>query len=449
MDETVLPSKLLTVLHTAAEHIRGQDFIHIFSHDDADGISSAGILARMLQRMGKEYQIAIVPAINDEVFETIRESLSDCILLSDLGASYVDRFEDIGKDVIILDHHKTDLDSDRVVYANPHLYGIDGMTSACGATLSFLLSITVDQNNWDLVELAFAGIAGDREHINGLSGPNAYLFKGAEERGLITRIGGSLVPPGQLSNSLFTSTEPYVRGISGNAPEVQNLLNDAGISNDRGYRDLSDDERWKLSSLIAIRLLKQGVSVRTLEETSRPRYVLKDWGMDAESLADILNSCCKNNSGGLGVGVCLGDAKCMEDALQINRARRNAIVESVNALDRIGLTQMENIQFFDNEDAGSTSILCGVAMQFIADQSKPTIGINAANEKAKASSRGNWALIEKGLNLTTAMGEAARSVGGSGGGHRIASGASFPRNQESAFLLNLDRIVGEQLSGAR
>ncbi len=448
MDENVLPSKLLSTLYQAADTIRGHDFIHVFSHNDADGVSSAGILACMLQRLGKEFQVTLAPILNDNVFSEVEQSLGDCIILSDLGASYIDRLEGLGKDVIVLDHHYTELDSETVVYANPHLYGVDGMTSGCGATLCYMLAVTVDKNNADLVQLAFAGIAGDRQHIAGLKGLNAAIIDEAESAGFVTRVEGSLIPLGQLSNSLYVTTDPYIRGVSGSIPAVQDLLREAGIPNDASFKDLSEEERYKLSSLIAIRLLKQGVSLRTLDETARTRYYLRDWNMDAENLADILNACGRTDLAGVGIGMCLGDETCREQALDGNRESKNRVVEAMVGLDKRGLSSMDHIQFFDNMEKGFTGILCGIAMQFIGDPNKPTIGIGSVDETAKASSRANWTLLDRGLDLSVAMRKAAESVGGSGGGHKIASGGSFPRDQESAFLMNLDAIVAEQL-GAR
>lgn len=446
MDENVLPSKLLSTLYKAAEHIRGQNFIHVYSHHDADGVSAAGILACMLQRLGKEYQITLVPILNDYVFEDMGNSVSDCILMSDIGASYIDRLETLGKDIIVLDHHATDLDSEKIIYANPHLYGIDGMTSGCGATMAFLLAITMDQNNWDLVQLAFAGIAGDRQHINGLKGLNAMIIDDAESKGFITRVDGSLVPVGPLTTSLYNTTEPYIRGVTGNANGVVELLKDARISNDATFTTLSEEERWRLSSLIAVKLLSQGVSVKTLEETARTKYMLRDWKMDAEGLADILNSCGRTERGSVGVGLCLGDDACLQEAIQSNRDTKVQIAEAMVDLDRIGLSSMEHIQFFDNNERGFTGILCSIAMQFIGDPSKPTIGVSTSDEMAKVSSRSTWGQLDRGVDLSVAMKMACESVGGAGGGHRIASGGSFPRDQESTFLMNLNRIIGEQLS---
>ena len=47
------------------------------------------------------------------------------------------------------------------------------------------------------------------------------------------------------------------------------------------------------------------------------------------------------------------------------------------------------------------------------------------------------------------MREACASVGGQGGGHKIAAGGSIPLDKVDEFLQNLDRIIGEQISSAR
>jgi RecJ-like exonuclease len=44
------------------------------------------------------------------------------------------------------------------------------------------------------------------------------------------------------------------------------------------------------------------------------------------------------------------------------------------------------------------------------------------------------------------MREASREVGGNGGGHDVAAGATIPAGREHEFVEHADRIVGEQLS---
>ncbi len=73
--------------------------------------------------------------------------------------------------------------------------------------------------------------------------------------------------------------------------------------------------------------------------------------------------------------------------------------------------------------------------------------MNDQKGKIKISARGTRKLLQKGLDLSVAMSEAAKNVGGIGGGHDIASGAAIPVGTESKFLKDVDSVITEQLSG--
>ncbi|MGZ8880463.1 MAG: DHH family phosphoesterase, partial [Halobacteriota archaeon] len=64
----------------------------------------------------------------------------------------------------------------------------------------------------------------------------------------------------------------------------------------------------------------------------------------------------------------------------------------------------------------------------------------------KVSARGTQTLVQRRLNLARAVSEAANSVGGVGGGHDIAAGATIPEGTETEFLKHLNQLVGLQLS---
>ncbi|MDR1404389.1 MAG: DHH family phosphoesterase [Candidatus Methanoplasma sp.] len=447
MDGTVLPSKLLTTLSRAADVVRGHDFIQVYSHYDADGISSASIIAKTLLRIGKEFRVTLFTSLNDPNMDVIRNTPSECIIISDLGASYIEQLDALGCDVIVLDHHTAERQAERICYANPHLYGIDGMTSGCGATMSFLFSIAVDEKNWDLVQVAFAGITGDRQHVNGMKGLNTYLYEGAVERGYIKAAEGSLIPEGQLVSELYLSTDPYISGVSGNAEGVAELLDSVGIGKEKYSKDLTENERRKLSSIIALKLTEQGTSMQAMFELSRIKYRLSDWNTDAETLGSLLNGCGRLGLGGIGVSAGMGDANSLSEAEKLGNASRSRITEGMLSLQRSGLSEMKNIQWFDSSEIGFTGMICGIAMQFMGDPSKPTIGINSSEDTAKISGRATDALLEKGIDLSAALKKACASVGGTGGGHRIASGGSCPADRAEELLSNLDAIIGEQLRG--
>jgi RecJ-like exonuclease len=448
--ETAVPSKLLSTLSQAADIVRGHDFINVFSHYDADGVSAAAIIAKTLIRAEKEFRLTLFTTLNDQNMGVIRNTKAECIIVTDLGASYIDQMDQLSCDVVVLDHHTIISEAKRVCYANPHLYGIDGMTSGCGATMALLFSVAMSEDNWDLVQIAFAGIAGDRQHIKGLSGLNTYLLEEGVRRGFIEEMPGSLIPAGKLKDKLFLCTDPYIRGVTGNAQEVARLLADCAIPEDADYMDLDDDQRRKLSTLLAIRLTKQGVQESSMAEIARKRYYLKRIGMDAEQLSGILNSCGRAGVGGMGVSAGIGDSESLQKGAEIEKESAAMVAEAMCQLDEAGLHEMENIQWFDSTDSGFTGMLCGIAMQSIGNPDKPTIGMNRSYDPVNLSSRGMWNQLDAGVDLAVAMREACASVGGEGGGHRIAAGGSVPADKADEFLKNLDAIVGKQkLSASR
>jgi single-stranded DNA-specific DHH superfamily exonuclease len=98
----------------------------------------------------------------------------------------------------------------------------------------------------------------------------------------------------------------------------------------------------------------------------------------------------------------------------------------------------------ENGEAGS--IVSGLGIRYLYTD-RPLITLNHKDDMVKISARGNKLLISRGLDLSVALRKAAESVGGNGGGHTIASGASIPPGCEEKFLAVVDEMVGMQLQG--
>ena len=444
MDHSV-PEKLLSRLSIASDAVRSSDFIHIFSHYDADGISAAGILAKTLFREGKDFTVTLLTGLTDETFSKVKESKAPCILLADLGASYIRQLENLDKTVVVLDHHRSSADSEKICYVNPHLFGIDGMTDSCGAAVSFLFSITMNEKNWDLSQITFAGITGDRQHIN-LGMINRFILENAVKKNYIKLTSGSLIPLGNLYEELYLTTDPYISGVSGDAEGVADMMDAVKLSKGRMQADLDENERRKLSTLITLKLLSKNVSSPTMNDIVRSRYYLNSWHMDAETMSDMLNACGRLDLGGIGIGMCMGDERCRIEAGRLNNEYREGVVTAAKKLDSSGLVKQKNIQYFDSSASGYTGILCSIVMNYIGDPLLPTIGINSSGTNAKASARGTWNQLNRGVDLSVAMSTAAEAAGGEGGGHRIASGASFPSGNIKKFIETLDETIGKQIS---
>jgi RecJ-like exonuclease len=67
------------------------------------------------------------------------------------------------------------------------------------------------------------------------------------------------------------------------------------------------------------------------------------------------------------------------------------------------------------------------------------------NDEVKVSARGSHTLVREGLDLSAVMREAARSVGGDGGGHDVAAGATIPAGTQAAFVAAADDLIADQL----
>lgn len=438
-----LPDKLLSRISIAKEELERSSEVRIISHYDADGISSAGVLCNALLRAGKRFHATLTKGLTEQL---VQEAAAGCelIIFSDMGSSHLDAIEATGCRAIVLDHHAPPRDSEKIVHINPHLTGIDGMTSASASAMCMLFAVNLDERNWDLLHLAFAGMSGDRQTMRGLSGINQWLFEQGTGRGVVEAVPGSLYPAGRLLDSLYASIDPYIRGVSGDREGARALLDEAGIDVDASSRDLDEAQGRKLSSLIALRLVEQGVPAATMEEVVHERYFFPRTGMDAGDLASLLNACGRSNNESMGLALALGDPEALEGARKLRAEYVDEVMAGLERIARDGVTAMENIQYFVNESLGLSGILCGVTMQYLGDRNKPTIAMSEHDEGVKVSSRGTFPLLEQGIDLAVAMRESAAKVGGFGGGHRIAAGATVPKGREDEFLAVLDAMIGEQ-----
>ena len=53
------------------ESVQKDDFIHIFSHLDADGISAAGIIGKMLARLDAKFRLRVTQWVDEKIIDGI------------------------------------------------------------------------------------------------------------------------------------------------------------------------------------------------------------------------------------------------------------------------------------------------------------------------------------------------------------------------------------------
>ena len=95
------------------------------------------------------------------------------------------------------------------------------------------------------------------------------------------------------------------------------------------------------------------------------------------------------------------------------------------------------------DNVSGTGLIAGTMIRYRYPD-KPFIAFNEVEDMVKVSGRGTRELVDAGLDLAFAMKQASESVGGRGGGHDVASGASIPKGSVDGFVQVADSVIGEQ-----
>jgi len=447
--DDLAPEGLLERARKAAVLVDDVSRVRILCHYDPDGTTSASILARALMRRGKRIHATMAHALDRSTATRLQDESNELLIVSDMGSAQLDLLEGLSCPVVVLDHHKPIRDSEKVTHVNPHFYGVDGAREMCGATTTWVLALVLDERNWDLAGPALAGAIGDKQAIGGFTGVNAALVGEAIERKVVVPERRLALRDLPLGKAIALSFDPYFRGLSGRPEAVAEFLRGVGLDPEAGLRQLDATTRRKLASVLALRLVEQGAAPEALDVLVQDRYWIEPDQIYAQDLEAYVNSCDRLGQEGLGLAVCLGDREALTKAERLLEEFTSRVLAYLVALESEGLYPKKHVQFFYCDDASLAGTVAGTGMQFFFDQSRPVLALSVLDGVTKVSARGTRALVAAGLDLAVALRETAAEVGGNGGGHDIASGATVPKGKEEKFLAGVDEIVGHQLAEAK
>ncbi len=448
-----------------AEQVRQSGECLVVSHIDADGLTAAGIICLALQRAGKPYDVRFLKKLDEAALKGIANKAGRrLVIFTDLGSGATDQIRALGINAVVTDHHQPK-PGDFEYHMNPHLVGLNGATDISGSGVAFLLAMKLGRNE-DLSSLAIVGAVGDLQDMrtNTLVGVNRGILELGVARGFMSyekdlKLFGRQTRP--LYKLLQYSSDPFIPGLSGSEGSCIAFLDNAGVhvktENWRRWIDLSRDEKTLVISRLFQHCLACGMPARKVQRLIGEAYTLtkEEPGTelrDASEFSTLLNATARYEYSDVGLAVCMGDR---DDAFHTARdlldSHRRNLVNGLNFVSDRGVTRMVNMQYFN---AGSeiretiVGIIAGMSTSLACvTRDVPIIGLATSEQGIKVSARGNHDLIVRGLNLAKAIGEAAAEVGGTGGGHDIAAGATIPAGREMEFLSLLDRKIGEQING--
>lgn len=455
-------------LKEAADRLTSAKDILIVAHIDADGISSAAIASKTCERLGKEFDVLFAKKMDDITITAINDSKRSAVWIVDLGSGYLSSYT--RNDIVVTDHHVPDvkwrkgqtlLDSFQTIcQINPHCYGYDGSTYACGASMTYLVSKTIDPGNIDLAYLAVVGACGDlQDHQESkLIGINRIALDDAAGIGDIViendiRLFGRESRP--LIQFLQYSSDVTLRGLSDNNAGCNRFYSSLNISLKehgklRVWDDLSEDEKKRASDDILDRVDPEDRDKVFGEVYSLPKFTRKSGLRDAKEFATSLNSCGRYDDADTGLRMCFGDEQAVIDANENRAEHRKNISAALNYVKQNDLIRVRKyIQYFDAGTSIRETVVGIVAGMILGTEGfrkdLPMIAFATADDGTKVSARADRSLAARGLDLSTVMSVASKLVGGYGGGHNVAAGATIPPGKEMEFLDIVEDMVASQI----
>ncbi|MFX0075486.1 MAG: DHHA1 domain-containing protein [Candidatus Hermodarchaeota archaeon] len=472
------------------------DSIHIYTHLDADGLSSSAILGKAFYRESFGFQISVLRQLEREEILKIKKTNQDSkniLIFCDFGSGqYFELVEKLNIDnkeqnIIIFDHHlpqevvdKHDIkikeiyEKSRPWHINPYFYGVDGSTEISGAGLCYFFAKTLNERNIDLSPIALVGATGDiqsRAQNNSFAGLNSIILEHAIKNDLIEVINDlNFSPIKPLNEAISYSSEIQLPGLSENTSKMLKFLQSLGIlmENSDGsiktLNDLNQDEKQKVSAAI-IEYISLKLDIEPSEIIKKliiKRYVLKNEMVGSElhdlnEFSYLLNSCGRSNNGSLGIAIAMGDRRTAYSKAKAHLVDyKKLLVQSLSWVqDENKIQYKDYIQYFFGEDVIPENLIGTIASMLIfsksgdIDLSKPVFGCAKRKDEDvyKISGRAHQSIVKKGVNLSEAIREALElsNLKALGGGHPPAAGTKVPIEEIDLFLENCNKVIKKQI----
>ncbi len=454
-----------------AERIRTHSEVKICSHIDADGIAAAGIASLALDGIGVEHSVTFVKNLDEQMIEELRNENKELVWFTDLGSGSLEMLS--GLNYVITDHHvpsdvQSRIDERQILEVNPHRVGKDGVVDICGAGTTYLVAVALDRINTELAFLAVLGAIGDMQDQSNLKlvGTNRTIMEDGRRAGVLdwvmdARFFGRETKP--IPRLLQYSNDPLLPGLTGNWHACREFLEgiEVPLKNLNGYRrwiDLAPFESERILSELENLVVASG---RNRDHARRlvgevylfPREEEGTELHEAKEFATLLNACGRYEKANIGFALCKGDREeALDEAHILLKGHRGALVDSLRVAKNAGVVKMDYIQYFHGGSKILDSVVGITAGMLMGsgevDSGLPLFAFANSEDGVKVSARGTRELVSKGLDLSIVMNTVCEKLGGVGGGHNIAAGATIPYGKEEELLEIADEIVGNQMGKA-
>jgi len=425
--------------------------VRVISHLDADGLSSAAIISKTLERNGNEFVMTIVKQLDEQIVKELSLEDYSAFLFCDLGSGFLSFISKHlkGKKIFILDHHVPENFENSFVHVNSHLVGGNSWDFS-GAGLCYLFAKKLSEKNKDLSYIAVIGGLGD---LIDFSGPSKLILDDAIDSGKIEVKKGLKMFGTQtktLINLLQYSTEPFIPGVTGDYEGTISFLGELGIDfrKNGDYLKLNDLNEKQMKDLVAGVILKRLGSEDKPEDVIGNIYLLKneeeeDYTRDAREFATLLNACGRLKKYSIGIGALLGNKKLKKEADELMKEYKTDIIKAMKWFyaNRDDFEKGSSYIIINAHDSVKDTMIGTLSGMVLGNSGKKNFVVvgmaETSNGKIKVSLRTN----SDNIDLREIVSKIA-----DGGGHAKACGATIKKEDEVKFVESIKNELTKGLS---
>ena len=427
--DEILEKEIKLFVEDFMKKLNGQE-VHIISHFDTDGITSASIMIHTLKKLDKKFSLKIVKSLNEEfINEFPKEKL---ILFLDLASGSLNYIKNANlNNVFIIDHHEiTQKIPENIQIINPQLTNKQKISSS---GLTYLFCKEINPEIKELSKLAILGMIGDclEKEIDSLN-------NGILEESEVQRKRGLLIYPSTrpINRVLEYSSKPYIPEVTGNIKGVLELLRESGLSPEKGkYKSLIELNEKEMKNLTTSILLRNP-KIKN-KELIGDIFLIKMFNKieDARELSALINACSRSGKPELAVQYCLEIPSSKKNVELAHIKYKQKLISGLNFVSETEKIEGKGFVIINAQDNIKDTMI-GTIASIISNSSlyeEGTIITTMAyyEDKIKVSAR---TVGRNGRNIRELLDRIVGFTGGDIGGHEHAAGCIISREKEKEFI---------------
>lgn len=418
-----------------------KSLVHVISHFDTDGITSASIITKCLQRMDIGFDLTILKNLTHENISELPQG--GILFFLDLASNSLDTLATRNQQIFILDHHEVSQKiPENVSIANPRLQESNEEISSAG--LCYLFAKNISPENKDLAPLAIVGMVGDS--IETISLNNSEIARDSEV--LIKK--GLLIYPSTrpINRALEFSSNPYIPGVTGDREGVVQLLRDAKIEREEGkYKnliDLTEEEMTRIVTAIMLRTMK-----KSEEGIIGNIYLIKQFNQleDARELSAKINATSRLGEPYKAVLYCLGQPEAKKSVENMYAKYKQFIISGLKKVEKLEKSEGKGYLIINAKNEISDAII-GVVASILSHSSvyeEGTIIVAMSYSEEKKIKVSGRAVGKTNRNLREIFERVTLNIGGEFGGHPQAAGCIIDSVREQEFIETIKKTLEIEL----